>query len=70
MPALNCSIEVTAGVIPGQPMPEHHRVWHFTEEDLNEKHKFIDGSGSALNYAANLQNPNFVNWVRLDWVWY
>lgn len=62
-------LEVQAGVIPGEPMPELTRRWALTSEDIEVDNKMADAQGAALNYAALLQNPQRVNWVRLDWVW-
>lgn len=70
MAGLKCSIQVMAGVLPGEPMKEHTREWHFTQAELDEPPLYVDKSGSAMNYAMSLQNPKIVNWVRLDWIWY
>lgn len=62
-------LEVQAGVIPGEPNHDLTRRWVIGEYELDDKNKLVDVQGAALNYAAILQNPEFVNWVRLDWVW-
>ena len=68
--ALKCSIHVYAGIIVGESMPEYSRVWHMTQKDLDNPPTYIDNGGAAMNYAMSLQNPEKVNWVRLDWIWY
>lgn len=70
MKILKCSIEVRAGVIPGKLIPEYSRDWFFTQEDLDSPPTYIDKTGAAMNYAMSLQNPQKVNWVRFDWIWY
>ncbi len=70
MEAVKCSITVTAGIILGQPMENHARTWSFTQENLDNPPDYIDRTGAAMNYAMSLQNPQNVNWVRLDWIWY
>lgn len=37
-----------------------------TEEVLLAVHQLWD---EATEYARELQNPGFVNWVKLEWVW-
>lgn len=53
--ALKAQFTVTAGIIPGDAMPEYTRVWHYTSADLEhdsnvppmpEGHK-IDMNGPA-----------------------
>lgn len=74
-------IEVQAGLIPGQPMEEFTRRWGFTAREWDEMHsedkdvakEALDAwdrvHGWAREYAARLQNPHTVNWVRMDWIW-
>jgi len=70
MSALKCSVSVTAGLVIGQPIPNLTRTWTFTQEDLDNPPIYVDRTGSAMNYAMSLQNPQTVNWVRLEWIWY
>jgi len=70
MEGLKCSIVVQAGLVPGEPLEGSARRWDFTQQDLDNPPKFIDGSGAAMNYAMHLQNPNKFNWVKLEWIWY
>ena len=81
-----CAWEVTAGVIPRRPMPEHTKRWGITSEtweaenamsDDEFKEKHPDGKSSyakareeAYAYAASLNDPRYLNWVRIDWIWF
>lgn len=69
---LKLSIEVMAGMVPGTPMDEHTRRWHFTRSgyEKNDGQDYSDAVGAASYYALTLQNPQRLNWVRMDWVWY
>jgi hypothetical protein len=74
-------ITVTAGLIPGDPMPAFTRYWGITSGeweaagktpfDVGEARATLLGERAeqAFDYARELQNPNRVNWVRVDWVW-
>uniref|UniRef100_A0A6M3J1A7 Uncharacterized protein n=1 Tax=viral metagenome TaxID=1070528 RepID=A0A6M3J1A7_9ZZZZ len=70
MDALKCSIQVVAGIIPGSPIDQLTRVWHFTNRNLDNPPDYIDRSGAAMNYAMSLMNPAQNNWVKLEWLWY
>jgi hypothetical protein len=80
-----CAWEVTAGVIPGQPMPEYTRRWFLTGEtwerenamsDEEFKKECPDGStflrfrDEADDYAKHLHDPRSLNWVRVEWIWF
>lgn len=68
-----CAWEVTAGLIPGQPMPEFTKRWALTAEERRCEHAadiFSWRMIAAMQYALLLQNPQRLNWVRLDWVWF
>jgi len=67
---LKCSVQVSAGVILGEPVPKYTRQWGFSKKDLECKWLYIDKVGSAMNYAISLQNPQKVNWVNFVWIWY
>ncbi len=72
---------VTAGVIPGQPLAELERIFHYTqEEDLADAeaaqgpaqtytNRFTLRMAEAFAYAAALQAPARLNWVKVEWVW-
>ena len=77
MQAAKLIIEVQAGVIPGQPMPEYTRRWGWTSDeqaklgagDMKTREKWIMIAGESREYAATLENPARVNWLRRDWIW-
>lgn len=73
--ALKAQMSVVAGVIPGEPIETFTRVWQFTSDQIEaarhaeDNHAYNDAMGAALHYAASLQNPGRVNWVKLEWMW-
>ena len=69
MGPLQCTVVVTAGILPGEPIKQFTRSWNFTYEDLLKQPTYIDGIGSAMNYAISLQDPKKVSWVRYKWFW-
>lgn len=75
MKAARVVVEVVAGLIPGQPMPEYTRRWGIDSEewsDAGEKQMELlaEVNGKAQGYAALLMlQPNRLNWVRTDWIW-
>lgn len=73
-------IEVTAGIIPGTPMPEYTKTFGITSDewyaqgkyqgkDEEAKLEILKTYGFAQEYARNLMNPMVRNWVRLDWIY-
>lgn len=69
-------IEVLAGVIPGEPMPEYTRRIGITSAEWESAGSegrgelLADRNGSAIGYAGWLMmQPDRVNWVRTDWIW-
>lgn len=73
MTAARCAWEVTAGLIPGQPMPEYTRRFGLTSpewESADGWRLFQEHFDQALDYYRSLQDPRRLNWVRLDWVWF
>lgn len=74
-------IEVKAGVIPGKPIAEFTKRWTWTNVDQAEmvnsdiseraaaEYRYIQMAGESREYAASLENPKQLNWVRRDWVW-
>jgi len=77
MVACKLLIEVQAGVIVGEPIPEYSRRWSWSSEDqakleAEDKeafHKYVRIAGESREYAASLEDPRRVNWVRRDWIW-
>lgn len=68
--SVKCTIVVKGGIIPNEPMSELTREWHLTSEDCRDTNKYVDITGAAMNYAMSLQNPNKLNWVNFEWVWW
>jgi hypothetical protein len=73
--AARAAWEVTAGIIPGEPMPEHTKCFVLTSDewDGGSEHgaaMFKELRERATKYADSLQHPAYLNWVRLDWVWF
>ena len=77
MEAAKLIIEVQAGVIPGTAMPEYTKRWGWTSSDQakleagdkDARENWIRIAGESREYAATLENPAQVNWVRRDWIW-
>lgn len=68
-------LEVTAGLIPGEPMAEFTKRWVISSTEWNnhqhdEAPLMADYNGRALGYAGLLMlQPNRVNWVRTEWIY-
>ena len=73
-------IEVVAGVIPKQPMPEYTKQWAITSDTWYAEGKFKDKPadaqdamlqvyGHAQEYMRTLWNPKIVNWVEMTWIY-
>lgn len=73
-------IEVSAGVVPQQPIAEYTRQFAITSREWQEATDTRDGmrqsellslrNGQAQGYAGLLMlQPDRVNWVRTDWLW-
>jgi hypothetical protein len=72
-----CVWEVTAGLIPGQVMPEHTRRFGLTSDEWHgEKglELLVEVGARATAYATYLQllcsQGREVNWTRVDFVWF
>lgn len=72
-------IDVVAGVLPGTPEPEFTRRFFVTSAEWNacngdgdkQARLLADVNGKAQAWAAYLMfQPDRVNWVRTDWVWF
>lgn len=73
MQSARAAVEVTAGIIPGDPMPEHTRQWFLTSDEWHSpkgRKRLNQLRRSAQDYAANLPFPEGLNWVRVDVVWF
>lgn len=69
-------IEVVAGLLPGKdPEPEFTRRWAITSQEWHESQDqsglLAERNGQAQGYAALLMlQPDRLNWVRTDWIWF
>lgn len=81
MSSVRIAIEVQAGVIPGQSMPEHTKkffissdAWYaqgqYEGKQQEAKLEILKVYGFAQEYARNLMNPQMLNWVRMDWIYF
>ena len=67
--------EVTAGIIPRQPIPEYTRRWFLTSEvyyaELRDKSltTYTRYKIEAHDYASELENPGMLNWVNIEWIY-
>jgi len=75
--ALKAQCTVTAGVIPGEMMSDHTRVWSYTGLDYvadqaipaDQPTRFSKMLDEAHAYAKGLSNPAYLNWVKTIWMW-
>lgn len=77
MEAAKLIIEVMAGMIPGKPDEQYTKRWGWSsveqaklvKGDPAAKEQYIRIAGESREYAASLENPQVLNWVRRDWIW-
>jgi len=82
MNSLVCQVTVTAGVVPGVAEEEYTKAWHWSSSDQENlmqtkdmalqndyRMKWITMQGESREYAAALEDPRRVNWIRRDWMW-
>ena len=73
-------LEVVAGVIPNQPMPEYTKQFAITSDIYYAQGKYegkeeeaqweiMKVYGLVQEYMRTLWNPGRVNWVRCDWIY-
>jgi hypothetical protein len=68
-----CAWIVTAGIVPGEPLPEYTRTWGLTSPEFEGPAgapAFNAHLVAAQEYARWLMEPRQLNWVRLEWIWY
>jgi len=76
MKEARAAIEVQAGLIPQQPEDEFTRRWFITSEQwhaegADQAKLLTDTQGQAMAYAQYLMlQPDRLNWVRVDWVYF
>jgi hypothetical protein len=77
--ALTAAWTVTAGVIPGRLEPEHTKQWLYTSEhreedeananDGKDTNNFTRMMKEAHDYACQITNPAYLNWVKVEFLW-
>ena len=73
MNTLKAQWVVKAGVIPGIEIKEHTKVWQMTSQECEAENKsqlFTKYLMEANEYAMDLQTPQYLNWVTLEWIWF
>lgn len=63
----------TAGVVPGSPEPEFNKQWAMTSEEYHGPHGadiFTWRSLAAAMHSQQLNNPQRLNWTKLEWIRY
>ncbi len=78
--ALAASWEVRAGVIPGQPIPEYTKQFHYTSRDKESDAEHAKDFGyqplfskqmaCAAAYHMQMTDPRVNNWAELTFIWY
>jgi hypothetical protein len=77
MTAAKALFEVTAGVLPGFPMPEYTKSWGYTSDEYEQDRQtppeemtiFATRLNEVHEYAKGLSNPAYLNWVKVEWLW-
>lgn len=64
---------VTAGLVPGSPIPAYTSEWTYTSLDYqNDGYKrgeeYYVMSKAVHKYAADLEAGN-LNWVKVEYIW-
>jgi hypothetical protein len=74
---VRCAVDVVAGVLPGTPEKEFTRRFLITSEEWHEAdgegqvNLLCDLAGSAAGYSTYLMlQPDRLNWVKTEWVWF
>jgi hypothetical protein len=72
--------EVRAGLIPGQALKEYHKQFPYTsaEAEEDEQHRteiayqtfFNRRQFEALSYYLQLNDPRYLNWVEMTFIWF
>lgn len=62
-------IEVTAGIILGQPMDEYTKKIVITSSQWDQPEEVMKAYGFAQEYMRTLWNPMNINWVTANWIY-
>lgn len=74
--AARCTWIVTAGIVPGQIESSFTSTFQITADEWGSLSPadqillFHQRKADATHYAAEIMNPGFVNWVRVEWIWF
>ena len=78
--SLKASWEIVAGVVPGTPVQDWTKRWHYTsaQREEDEKHgsepnyhsTFAKMRAEALDYYSQISMPHYSNWAQLTFIWY
>ncbi len=63
---------VTAGALPDVVDPQFTRQWTISTAEWASKYRhdvMAERMQDAMAYAASLQDPGRLTWVRLEWIW-
>lgn len=74
-------IEVVAGVLPGTPMTEYSKqfvipsdIWYaqgtFEGKKEEAQMEIYKVYGLAQEYMRSLWDPQIINWVKLEWIYF
>lgn len=75
---IKASWSVQAGLYPGDVIPEYSKQWVYTSDDFeadksvpkNQPTIFSKLDEEVHLYARHITNPFYVNYVRVDFLWY
>jgi hypothetical protein len=72
MTTLRSAWDVTAGLILGRPDDQHTKRFVLTSDDMESDPtgRFLATRQQAIEYATSIMDPAYLNWVRIDWVWF
>lgn len=59
---------LSAGVLSGQPIPEHSLTVGYTAADYYADLARL--RDEVLDKAKALMDPRAANWVRVEWIWF
>jgi len=73
--AARCGWEVMGGLVADRPIPELTRRWALTTDDwdrgsANGQDRYLRLREEAEAYRKKLEDPEQLNWVRLEWRWF
>lgn len=75
--AMKAQWTLTAGILPGEPMPEFTKQWSYTNVDhkkdqgvpSEEPTIYSEKIDEVYDLAKGMCNPGYVNWVKVEFIW-